>query len=204
MHGLPQVIENSLDFIILVFCSVKSKALIKYEICIFITAFVDASCDNTYDENSKTIHTPNYPSWYPNYKHCTWYVGTQNGSKISVERFSYDLETSRDCRADKLMIYDGSDQYSKRIAYLCGNGTFSGMTSTSNHLFFVFDSDKKSINKGFQFKFSIIGMNMDFSYKLRPDMRIKEEKMNYVLFFNNFISRTPTKFQYWNTAGSLD
>ena len=156
---------------------VKLKALIKYEIYLFITALVDASCDNTYDENSKTIHTPNYPSWYPNYKHCTWNVGAQKGSKISVERFSYDLETSRDCHADKLIIYDGSSQYSKRVAYLCGNDTFSGMTSTSNHLLFVFDSDEKSINKGFQFTFSIVGMNIDLSYKLRPDLRIlREEK----------------------------
>ena len=102
---------------------------------------MDASCANTYNEKNNAINSPNYPRLYPENKHCTWHVAAPIGFKISVEHFFYSMDQwSPDCRYDSLKIYDGSSNRSRRLANLCGENEFNEMTSTTNNLFFEFDS----------------------------------------------------------------
>ena len=119
---------------------------------------MDASCHNTHNENSNTINSPNYPRSYPNSKHCTWNVTAPMGARIRVARFSYSLESSSGCTYDDLKIHDGPSTRSIRLAKLCGRSSYSGITSTANNLFFVFNSDTSTTYKGFQITFSINGM----------------------------------------------
>ena len=132
---------------------------------------MDASCHNTYNENSNAIYSPNYPRSYPNSKHCTWNVTAPIGAKIRVARFSYSLESNSGCTYDSLKIYDGPSTRSDRLAKLCGTSTYSGITSTANNLFFVFNSDTSTTYKGFQIAFFINGMKTNLSISQRTNLK---------------------------------
>ena len=138
---------------------------------------MDASCVNTYNENSKAIHSPNYPGKYPKRKHCTWHVAAPIGFNIRIKRFSYSMDYDTDC----LKIYDGSSNRSGRVANLCEMNEYSGMTSTTNNLFFVFDSDDFFEFEGFQLMLALIGMKMDYIINLDQLIESKGRKMNRVL-----------------------
>lgn len=124
---------------------------------------MDASCDKTYNVDSKTIKSPNHPRPYPENKHCTWHVAAPIGLKIRVESFSYSMdrdERDTNCTWDSLRIYDGSSNRSERVANLCGRDEFSGMTSTTNTILFVFHSDDATIYEGFKLRLALIGMKI--------------------------------------------
>ena len=129
---------------------------------------MDASCDNTYDEDNNIINSPNYPRMYPRYTNCTWNVSAPIGFQISVEPFSYSIG------ADKLSIYDAANSHSRRIALLWDNEKYNGTTSTTNNMFFWFESRWQ--DKGFQTTFSLIGKQMDCSYKRSSNLRILIQK----------------------------
>ena len=63
-----------------------------------------------------------------------------------------------ECKYDSLRIYDGASNRSRRLANLCGENKFNGMTSSTNNLFFVFESGEYDESEGFQIAFSINGM----------------------------------------------
>lgn len=71
-----------------------------------------------------------------------------------------------DCILDSLKIYDGSSNRSRRVANLCGQNISSGINSTTNNLFFVFNSDDLWEYKGFQLTLALIGMKLDFIIKM--------------------------------------
>ena len=131
---------------------------------------MDASCQNTYDKNSNAINSPNYPSKYPNEKYCTWKVTAPIGTKIRVERFNYSLESESDCKYDNLKFYDGTSTSSERLAELCGNNIYGGITSAANNLFFAFKSDGSVTRTGFQIAFSIIGMKINLSISTKTNL----------------------------------
>ena len=132
---------------------------------------MDASCHHTYNENSNAINSPNYPSPYPNSKHCIWKVTAPIGAKIRVARFSYSLESISACTYDSLIIYDGPNARAGRLAKLCGRGSYSEVASSSNHLFFVFHSDSSTTYKGFQVVLSILGMKINLSISTITNLR---------------------------------
>ena len=120
---------------------------------------MDASCTNTHNEERKAIYSPNYPGKYPKNKYCSWHVGAPIGSKIQVESFSYSI----DYGGDSLKIYDGSSNHSEIVENLSWTDEYRGMTSTTNNLFFVFNSDDDNHQlKGFQLMLALIGMIMDY------------------------------------------
>ena len=127
---------------------------------------MDASCNNTYNEKNNAINSPNYPRSYPNDKYCNWNVTAPIGYKISVERFSYSIQNDVDCSYDSLKIYDGSSNHSEIVANLCGYTKYSGMISTTNNLFFVFNSNDFIQREGFQLILSLIGMKINFIINL--------------------------------------
>ena len=135
---------------------------------------MDASCENTYNETSNTINSPNYPREYPHNKYCTWNVTAPVESKISVERFSYSIVESSDCIFQYLEIYDGLDTRSGMVANLCGENTYGGMNSTTNNLFFVFHSDWYQA-QGFQIRLFLIGMKMYIRVEIISNFRIQSK-----------------------------
>ena len=139
---------------------------------------MDASCHNTYNARSNTINSPNYPRSYPNSKHCTWNVTTPIGTRIRVAYFSYSLESNSGCTYDSLKIYDGPSTRSGKLAKLCGKSTYSGITSTNNNLFFVFNSDSSTTYTGFQIALSIIGMKINFTISTITNSGNKRNLMN--------------------------
>ena len=77
---------------------------------------------------------------------------------------------------DNLTIYDGSSSRSGRVANLYGKNEFRGMTSTSNNLFFVFNSDPYIEYEGFKLIFTLNGMKIDFIVNL--DQLLDQETNN--------------------------
>lgn len=149
---------------------------------------MDANCDTTYNADSKTINSPNYPRPYPNNKYCTWHVAAPIGLKIRFENFSFSMQWGPNCSWDSLRIYDGSSNRSERVANLCWKDEFSGMTSTTNNILFVFNSDHEGpiAYEGFRLKLALIGTIMDFIIKLDPlleiDIRVVERFLNIFTF----------------------
>ena len=116
---------------------------------------MDESCNNTYHEDNRIINSPNYPRVYPRFTECTWSIAAPIGSQISVDPFFYSIEEAY------MRIYDGAFSYPRRIAILNGIDTYDGTNSTTNNMFFWFESSWKE-DKGFQITFSLIGMQMNF------------------------------------------
>merc|ERR1711963_885862 len=71
--------------------------------------------------NTTYIMSPGYPSVYPENQHCTWIITAPTGSKISINFFDFDLESSPTCQYDYVSVYDGTETSSGRIANMCGS-----------------------------------------------------------------------------------
>ena len=169
---------------------------------LFITGLsVDASCDNTFNEKNNTINSPNYPRKYPYNKHCHWNVDAPIGYQISVERFYHSIEHGYDCAYDSLKIYDGSSKHSERVANLCGYNTYGGITSTSNNLVFVFDSDGAYVADGFQLILTLKGIKIYFVISFDQLVPSSSRK---ILFLNIFNFRSLDKFHRCNATESFD
>ena len=125
-----------------------------------INILVYASCSNTYDENSRTINSPNYPNQYPNSKRCAWKITAPIGAKIKLGPSTYSLEPNNECRYDYLDIYDGPNTSSDRKARLCNQDLYE-LISTTNSLYLEFNSDGSGVYDGFQFSYSFIGIYID-------------------------------------------
>ena len=138
---------------------------------------MDASCQTTNNEQTRTINSPNYPSSYPNSKYCTWKITAPIGAKLMIKSFSYSMESNSGCEYDSLKIYDGPSTGSFRKANLCGTNEWSTRyTSTSNTLFLVFESDSSTRYKGFQLTYSLIGTNLWLNHR------------TFITFFHFFIT----------------
>ena len=155
---------------------------------------MDASCNNTYNEDRKIIYSPNYPRLSPKERYCTWNIAAPIGFQISVEPFFYSIVPGF------LKIYDPANSNSRRSTKLEGIDKYNGTTSTANFIFFEFRSFGKEF-QGFQVTLSLIGMQIDFIYKRSSKFRIikfmiflKISKLNGVLFFSTFTFRPLTEF----------
>ena len=126
----------------------------------FLDVTVDASCANTYDSDSLTVSTPNYPSSYAKHEYCTWKISAPPGRRLKLNSFSYRMESESTCSYDSLNIYDGPSSSSSRIARLCGRGRKSPIESTGNELFLKFKSDESSHHKGFKIYYSYKGTRL--------------------------------------------
>ena len=127
---------------------------------------MDASCNNTYNEDNKIIYSPNHPRLFPKLKYCTWHIAAPIGFQIRVEPFFYSIGSG------SLKIFDAAKiDYSKSIANLTGIDKYNGTTSQDNNMFFTYGSFGKGF-QGFQVTFSLIGMQIDFIYKRIPNLRI--------------------------------
>ena len=121
---------------------------------------MDASCGNTYNEDSQIIHTLNYPKMHPKETSCTWSIAAPIGFQISVEPFFYSMGY---VESGHLRIYDGTNSDSRKIADLNGIDKYNGTTSTTNTMFFEFASYWEAL-QGIQTTISLIGRQMDFIY----------------------------------------
>ncbi|KAI9558632.1 hypothetical protein GHT06_015420 [Daphnia sinensis] len=103
-------------------------------------------CNNHFEENTGTIKSPSYPTFYPNSVDCRWSIKVEPGSKV---RLLFALfETQAD--ADYLYVYDGPTLRSTLL--LAESGLLPTpfvVNSSTNEVLVRFVSDEDTSSPGF-------------------------------------------------------
>lgn len=108
--------------------------------------------DLTSDEGDVT--SPNYPNNYDANEQCTWHIAVPRGYRVMLRFRSLQLESSYDCEADALEIYDGPNIYYPMIEKICGNTPDTEVMSSRNIMTLVFKSDGTANFRGFSAHYS--------------------------------------------------
>ncbi|GFS02438.1 Tolloid-like protein 1, partial [Elysia marginata] len=96
------------------------------------------------------ISSANYPLNYPNNDQCTWSIRAPSGTQVVLSFSAFDLQSSINCNDDYLSVYDGTTQFSTRLAKYCGEGIPRTVTSRENSMFIFFRSDDRITSTGFR------------------------------------------------------
>ena len=135
----------------------------KFAALIFLALKVTTTCPKTSNDHQQTINSPNFPSNYGNFMHCTWKIEAPVSRLIRVHSFAYSIQTctycvNDACDTDVLKILDGPSYTSNMIVELCGSNTISGLASTWNTLFLEFETNIDFVYTGFNIQYSLIGI----------------------------------------------
>ncbi|XP_065086137.1 protein tolkin-like [Ochlerotatus camptorhynchus] len=95
------------------------------------------------------ILSPNYPDNYPAKKDCIWHFTTAPGHRIKLVFNIFDVELHQECAYDNVAIYDGDSQESHTLGRFCGAKLPHPISSTSNEMYMVFNTDASVQRKGF-------------------------------------------------------
>ncbi|XP_021927790.1 cubilin [Zootermopsis nevadensis] len=106
-------------------------------------------CGGTYFTTMGSLQSPNYPSYYPNRKDCTWIISAPAGQQIKLNVTDFSLKKSNRCQYDYLEIRNGGSQLAPLIGRYCGTTIPTIIPSMSNQLFLHFVTGTYSRFKGF-------------------------------------------------------
>ncbi|XP_053687223.1 tolloid-like protein 1 [Sabethes cyaneus] len=95
------------------------------------------------------IFSPNYPDYYPSKKDCIWHFTTTPGHRIRLVFNVFDIEPHQECAYDHIVIYDGDSPESFALGRFCGAKLPHPLSSTSNEMYMVFNTDTSVQRKGF-------------------------------------------------------
>ncbi|XP_055525021.1 tolloid-like protein 1 [Wyeomyia smithii] len=95
------------------------------------------------------IFSPNYPDYYPSKKDCIWHFTTTPGHRIRLVFNVFDIEPHQECAYDHIVIYDGDSPDSFALGRFCGAKLPHPLSSTSNEMYMVFNTDTSVQRKGF-------------------------------------------------------
>ena len=120
-------------------------------------AATKTSCGVDLEGSYGYITSINFPHSYENGLDCSWHISVRNTtSKIQLRFKTFELEER--VGTDYLMVFDGpTDQHKLIDRY---NGHISEgfrITSTSNHMYLVFHSDKSTTKRGFNITYQTFG-----------------------------------------------
>uniref|UniRef100_A0A4W4FI35 CUB and zona pellucida-like domains 1, tandem duplicate 1 n=1 Tax=Electrophorus electricus TaxID=8005 RepID=A0A4W4FI35_ELEEL len=118
--------------------------------CYFVLGVV-GSCGGYFTQWSGEFASPQYPSNYPNYAHCSWRIQSP-GTKIISLTFTFKeqlVEGSPPCRHDAIQVYDGPSTSYPLLGKLCGS-QLKEFRSSRNQLTVVFSSDSSVSGRGFR------------------------------------------------------
>lgn len=104
--------------------------------------------------NSGTIQSPNYPDNYPNNILCSWVITTEVNSQAVLSFTDFDLQSSVDCSADAVSVYQLTDRRDAlpilRKSHCGSTIPASVVRAASNILYITFMSDGSGTSRGFQ------------------------------------------------------
>ncbi|KAL9988076.1 hypothetical protein ACROYT_G002476 [Oculina patagonica] len=153
-------------------CSMSSAALkIPYTSSISLTkssgyipstASINAPCSYYLNQRSGRFTSPNYPSHYPNYQHCTWLIEAPYGQYIYLHFGSFALERARNCVYDVVEIFDGNSRWSPMIKRACGRQSPCGMYSSGRFLFVQFSTDDSQTDRGFSATYYAVSYSIGY------------------------------------------
>ena len=96
------------------------------------------------------IQSPHYPENYPENVICQWVIELPPQYKIRLEFTDFQLENSRSCQYDFVLVMDGPPSSPTALGKFCGNGSRSIVDSKSNAMTVLFKSDTTKTKKGFE------------------------------------------------------
>lgn len=96
-----------------------------------------------------TISSPNYPDLYPPQKDCIWHFTTTPGHRIRLLFSVFEIEPHQECAYDHVAIYDGNSPDSHSLGRFCGSKLPHPISSTTNSMYMIFNSDASVHRKGF-------------------------------------------------------
>ncbi|XP_041824165.1 cubilin [Melanotaenia boesemani] len=114
---------------------------------------VQGGCGGPVTAPSGEIHSPLYPSSYPNNADCSWTVSVDANHRVFLNFTDLDIEYHSGCLWDYVAIHDGPTMSSPLLAQVCGTST-PPITSTQSTIYVRFRSDSSGNHRGFSAHFS--------------------------------------------------
>uniref|UniRef100_A0A8C4D9G2 Cubilin n=1 Tax=Dicentrarchus labrax TaxID=13489 RepID=A0A8C4D9G2_DICLA len=111
-------------------------------------------CGGPVTAPSGEIHSPLYPSSYPNNVDCSWVISVDPNHRVFFNFSDLDIEHHTNCSWDYVAIHDGPTISSPLLAHVCGNSLPASITSTQNTIYVRFRSDSSRSHRGFSAFFS--------------------------------------------------
>ncbi|TRY89102.1 hypothetical protein DNTS_004573 [Danionella cerebrum] len=115
---------------------------------------VPGGCGGVISAPGGEIHSPQYPSSYPNNVDCSWRIVVDPGHRVLFNITDLDIQSHDICDLDYVAIFDGAHEDSPLLGKICGASKPSPLTSSTNNLFIRFRSDQSQNHKGFRALFS--------------------------------------------------
>ncbi|KTF87440.1 hypothetical protein cypCar_00025640 [Cyprinus carpio] len=115
---------------------------------------VPGGCGGIVTAPSGEIHSPQYPSNYPDNVDCSWVITVDVGHRVFFNFTDLDVESHSSCGFDYVAIHDGPHESSPLLGKFCGVSRPSPITSTTNVIYVRFRSDYRQNHKGFSARFS--------------------------------------------------
>lgn len=91
-----------------------------------------------------------YPENYPVDVLCQWVIQLPPQYRIRLEFMDFQLEASRSCQYDFVLVMDGSPSSPTALGKFCGNSSKNVVDSRTNVMTVLFKSDETKTKKGFQ------------------------------------------------------
>ncbi|XP_076027535.1 cubilin [Genypterus blacodes] len=115
---------------------------------------VQGGCGGPVTAPSGEIHSPLYPSSYPNNVDCSWIISVDANHRVLFNFTDLDIERHSSCLWDYVAIYDGPSMSAALLARVCGSTLPPSVTSTQNKVYVRFRSDSSRTHRGFSARFS--------------------------------------------------
>ncbi|XP_030297882.1 deleted in malignant brain tumors 1 protein-like isoform X13 [Sparus aurata] len=112
------------------------------------------SCGGYLYAYSRSFTSPNYPSAYPHYADCIWYI-RPGYSVIRLQFSSVNIESCGNCGCDSVSVYDGSSTSSRLLGKVCGRNTAT-FYSTGSYLTVRFRTDSSVSYSGFRASYEVV------------------------------------------------
>ncbi|XP_042315682.1 astacin-like metalloendopeptidase [Sceloporus undulatus] len=110
-------------------------------------------CSSVLVASNGSLTSANYPSKYPNGVNCLWLIRIQGPSyrKVQLKFEVFDLQSSKDCTADYVKVYDGISKSDKMLLdKTCGAKVPPSVISSKSTMLVEFVSDHRIAGIGFK------------------------------------------------------
>uniref|UniRef100_A0A8B9GL35 Cubilin n=1 Tax=Amazona collaria TaxID=241587 RepID=A0A8B9GL35_9PSIT len=112
------------------------------------------ACGGIFNGSVGVISSPGHSVLdYHNNMNCSYYITVGNNKVVSLKFNSFQLELSPSCYKDYVAVYDGSDTHAPLLGKFCGSTLPPNITSSSNNLFLVFNTDFFGADRGWKASF---------------------------------------------------
>ncbi|XP_072020163.1 LOW QUALITY PROTEIN: cubilin-like [Amphiura filiformis] len=116
-----------------------------------------SECGGLQSGTNGVITSPNYPGNYNHTNHCAWLIITPEGTTITLTFTDFAIETQTHCGFDRVYALNGRNLDSPQISGenpWCGQQAPQPVTSSSNQVLLVFQTDSSVSDRGFRLEWT--------------------------------------------------